>query len=120
MGPVHETVLRPTRGADKPYFAVCSRERASQFIATFVKQPEGMPEISRGLSEAASDTHGSIRNDHDPGGVVESAASRRNLTPLPGCWALGQHTGGVTRMQRVQPPANFWQTSGLQDGPAEK
>jgi hypothetical protein len=57
----------------------------SQFIATVENQPEGLPEISRGLSESASDTPGGIRHDSDPGVVAASAVLSRILTPLPGC-----------------------------------
>ena len=74
-----------------------------------MKQPEGLPEISRGSSESASDTPGSVRNEHDPEGVAESAALRKILAPLPGCAALGQHTGGVAtlnpRLISGKPPA---------------
>jgi hypothetical protein len=97
-----------------------SHGRASQFIATFMKQPEGLPEISRGLSESASDTPGSIRNDHDPGGVVESAALRRILAPRRGAvrWASKPgvspaRSGFNPRLISGKPPA--CETSCLQE-----
>ena len=81
--------------------------------------PEGLPEISRGLS-AATPPESARNTPRTPEGCQKRVGFRtRNhrtefLAPLRGAIPFHSHTGGVASLRSAQPPANFCETSGLE------
>lgn len=86
--------------------AASSRRSAAKAEASApLRHPEGMPEISRGLSE--SDTPG-MQLDVTTLKGWQNRSRKDSRTPS-GCNDLLNAFRGYHPLVRVQPPANFWQ-----------
>jgi hypothetical protein len=81
-------------------------------------QPGGLPDISRGLS-AATPPEPVRKTARIPEGCQNrSTLASRNgssepLAPLRGGFVFRASAGGVVALHAPQPPANFFETSGL-------
>ncbi len=98
----------------------CRWENFDMLTSVESENAGGVPEGSRGLSESASDTPGRVGNRLHPGGVPEVRESWSDATftahflaPFQGAKILSPLSGGIAR-GLAQPPATFWQPSGLQ------
>ena len=81
-------------------------------------QPGGLPDISRGLSAATPPVtvHGTTRTlegCQNRSTISLRLHRRESLAPLRGASTYRPLSGGIASLRSAQPPANFWQPSGL-------
>ncbi len=82
-------------------------------------QPGGLPEISRGLSAAkppvaVRKTSRTLEGCHNRSPFPSRNHRRESLAPLRGAFPFRSPSGGIVALRAPQPPANFYETSGLE------
>jgi len=114
------TALLQLPSVTKSFGAVRALKGVSfELRASAPGQPGGLPDFSRGLSAATPPEH-HPKTTRTPEGcqnrsLVTSCNHRsESLAPLRGALQFCPLTGGIASLRSAQPPANFYETSGLE------